>query len=239
MRTALALLIVACITISCASTEVTSPKRYALGDMLQKPDRIIVYNFGATPDDIPADAAISGYFRKRAKPQTAEEIQIGRELGSIVKKELIKEIRKMGMPAERAGTGPAPGIGDLLIKGEFVSMEPGSKSKRLLIGFGAGEGKLKTHVVGYQITAKGPRLLLSPKHIEAKDGKMPGLLLPVTSGAAFGTAVVPIIAGGAIATRELASENLQAGAKRTAQEIAKVLSKKFVDQGWIQADRAK
>ena len=159
MRTALALLIVACITISCASTEVTSHKRYALGEKLQKPNRIIVYNFTATPDDIPAGAPISGYYRKRAKPQTAEQIRVGRELGNIVAKELVKEIRKMGMPAEYAGIGPAPGIGDLLIKGEFVSVEAGSKSKRMLIGFGAGAGKLMTHVLRYQITADGPRLL--------------------------------------------------------------------------------
>lgn len=238
MRTALALLIVTCITISCASTEVTSHKRHALGEKLQKPDRIIVYNFGATPDDIPADAAISGYYRKRAKPQTAEEIRVGRELGSILKKELIKEIRKMGMPAEIAGTGPAPGIGDLLIKGEFVSIEEGSKSKRLLIGFGAGAGKLRTHVLRYQITADGPRLL-GRKVIKAKDGKLPGLILPGTIGAATGNVVAPVIFGGLIINREIVPENLQDGAKRTAQEIAKVLSKKFVAQGWIQADRAK
>jgi len=238
MRTALALLIVACITISCASTEVTSHKRYALGEKLQKPDRIIVYNFGATPDDIPADAAISGYYKKRAKPQTAEQIRVGRELGRIVKKELIKEIHKMGMPAERAGTGPAPGIGDLLIKGEFVSIEEGSKSKRLLIGFGAGAGKLMTHVLRYQITAEGPRLL-GRKTIEANDGKMPGLILPGTIGAATGNVIAPVIFGGLIIKREIVPENLHAGAIQTAQEIAKVLSKKFVDQGWIQADRAK
>ena len=238
MRTALALLIVACITISCASTEVTSHKRYALGEKLQKPNRIIVYNFTATPDDIPAGAPISGYYRKRAKPQTAEEIRVGRELGNIVAKELVKEIRKMGMPAEYAGIGPAPGIGDLLIKGEFVSVEAGSKSKRMLIGFGAGAGELRTHVLRYQITADGPRLL-GRKVITAKDGKMPGLLLPVSTAAAAGTVVVPAIFGGLIINREIVAENLQDGAKRTAQEIAKVLSKKFVDQGWIQADRAK
>ena len=68
---------------------------------------------------------------------------------------------------------------------------------------------------------------------------MPGLLLPVSTAAAAGSVVVPAIFGGLIINREIVAENLQDGAKRTAQEIAKVLSKKFVDQGWIQADRAK
>jgi hypothetical protein len=33
--------------------------------------------------------------------------------------------------------------------------------------------------------------------------------------------------------KEMGPESLQAAAKRTAEEIAKVLSKKFAEQGWI------
>ena len=130
MRTAAALLIVVCITISCASSDVTARREYAGGKQLQKPDRIIVYNFAATPDEIPADAVISGYYKKHDTPQTAEQIKVGKELGRIVAVELVKEIRKMGMPAEHAGKEPAAGIGDLLIKGAFVSMDEGSQLKR-------------------------------------------------------------------------------------------------------------
>ncbi len=238
MRTVLALLIVACITISCASTDVTASREYARGKQLQKPDRIIVYNFAATPDEIPADAAISGYYKKHDTPQTTEQIKVGRELGRIVAKELVKEIRKMGMPAEHAGRGPTPGIGDLLIKGAFVSMDEGSRMKRVLIGFGAGAGKLETHVEGYQITAEGPRLL-GRRRIEAKGGKMPGLLVPVAGAASAGRVGAVVIAGGMNVKKELGSETLQSAAKRTAEEIAKVLSQKFAEQGWIRADRAK
>ena len=232
MRTALALLIVACITISCASTDVIASREHARGMQLQKPDRIIVYNFAATPDEIPADAVISGYYKKHDNPQTMEQIRVGRQLGSIVAKELVKEIHKMGMPAEHAGKGPTPGIGDLLIKGAFVSMDEGSQLKRVLIGFGAGAGKLKTHVEGYQITAEGPRLL-GRRAIEATGGKMPGLLVPVAGAASAGRAGTAIIAGGMNVKKELGPESLQGAAKRTAEEIAKVLSQKFAEQGWI------
>lgn len=232
MRTVLALSIVACITISCASSDVTASREHARGIQLQKPDRIIVYNFAATPDEIPADAVISGYYRKHDTPQTMEQIRVGRELGNIVAKELVKEIHKMGMPAERAGKGPAPGIGDLLIKGAFVSMDEGSQLKRVLIGFGAGAGKLKTHVEGYQITAEGPRLL-GRRAIEAEGGKMPGLLVPVAGAASAGRVGTAVIAGGMNVKKELGPESLQGAAKLTAEEIAKVLSQKFAEQGWI------
>ena len=232
MRTALALLIVACITISCASTKSTGRPEYPRGTKLHKPNRIIVYNFAATPDEIPADAVISGYYKKHDTPQTTEQIRVGRELGSIVAKELVKEIRKMGMPAEHAGKGPTPGIGDFLIKGAFVSMDEGSQFKRVLIGFGAGAGKLETHVEGYQMAFEGPRLL-GRRKIEAKGGKMPGLLVPVAGAASAGRAATAVIAGGMNVKKEMGPESLQAAAKRTAEEIAKVLSKKFAEQGWI------
>jgi uncharacterized protein DUF4410 len=238
MRTALALLIVACITISCASTEVTGRREYARGKQLQKPDRIIVYNFVATPGEIPTTTVLSGYYKKHDTPQTEEQITVGRELGRIVAKELVKEIHKMGMPAERAGKGPAAGIGDLLIKGAFVSMDEGSRMKRVLIGFGAGAGKLETHVEGYQITAEGLRLL-GRRAIEAKGGKMPGLLVPVAGAASAGRVGAVVVAGGMNVKKELGPESLQGAAKRTAEEIANVLSQKFAEQGWFQANRAK
>ena len=232
MRTVLALLIVFSFTISCASsTKLMVHQKYLPVEESKKPNRIIIFNFAATPDDIHPSDAITGYYRKRAEDQTDEEIQIGRELGSILAKELVKEIRKTGLPAEHDEEGAAPGMGDLLIQGEFVSIDPGNKTKRLLIGFGAGAGKLETHVELYQITAEGPRLV-GKKVIEARGGKMPGLIVPVASAAA-GPAFVPVIFGGAIAARELLPKTLQAAGKGTAKEIAKILSKRFAELGWL------
>jgi len=231
MRTALALLIVVCITAGCPSTKVMVHQKYLPVEQAQKPNRIIIFNFAATPDDIHPSDAISGYYRKRAEDQTDEEIQVGRELASILAKELVNEIRKTGLPAEHDEEGSAPGIGDLLIQGEFVSIDPGNRTKRLLIGFGAGAGNLETHVELYQITANGPRLV-GKKVIEARGGKMPGLIVPVASVVA-GPALVPVVLGGAITAREVLPKTLQAAGKGTAKEIAEVLSKRFAELGWL------
>ena len=237
VRTALGVLIAACITItiSCASSEMTARKRYAANEQLPKPGRIIVYDFAATPADIAADAAIRSHYQKRTMSQTAEQIRLGKQLGDIVARELVKEILKLGMPAERAYTGPPPGIGDLLIKGEFISVDEGSRMKRMLIGFGAGSGELKTHVEGYQITAKGERWL-GEGEVKTAGGKMPGMLVPVAGGAKAGSIAV---SGGMNIAQEKGPESLEGAAKRTAQEIAKTLSKAFARQGWIPASKAK
>jgi len=239
VRFVLAVLFAACFTISCASSEMTARRRNVGDEQLPKPGRIIVYNFAATPGDIAADAAISGNYQRRATPQTLEQIQQGHKLGDIVARELVKEILKLGMPAERVKTGPSPGIGDLLIKGEFVSIDEGSRMKRMLIGFGAGAGELKTHVEGYQVTAQGPRYLGSGE-IKAGGGKTPGMLVPVIGGAAAGRAgQSAVISGGMNVASELGPESMEAAAKRTAKLIAKELSKAFARQGWIPADMAK
>jgi hypothetical protein len=211
----------------------TARRRYVGDEPLPKPGRIIVYNFAATPGDIPADAAISGHYQSYDTPQTTEQIQLGRQLGDMVARELVKEILDLGMPAERANTGLSPGIGDLLIKGEFMSIDEGSRTKRMLIGFGAGAAELKTHVEGYQITGQGPRRIGSGE-IKTEGGKMPGMLVPVAGGAKAGSvATSAAVSGGMNIAKEKGPESLEGAAKRTAQEIAKTLSKAFVRHGWI------
>ncbi len=139
----------------------------------------------------------------------------------------------MKMPAERAGSGPPPKVGDLVIKGEFVSIDEGSRVKRMLIGFGAGAAELKTFVEGYQVTATGLRPLGSAE-VEAGGGYMPGMLVPVGVGAAAGRAgTSAAVSGGMNVAKELGPESLDGAAKRTAEEIAEVLREGFKKRGWI------
>jgi len=74
------------VTIGCASSELTELQRHYEEDSLQKPGRILVYNFATSPEDIPADAAISGHYQRRTLPQTAKEKELGRQLSLIKKK---------------------------------------------------------------------------------------------------------------------------------------------------------
>ncbi len=217
----------------CASSDVTA-RRSSMGDeQFARPGRIIVHSFAATPGDIPADAAIAGQYDRRDTPQSAQEVAVGRRLGDQVATRLVDEILKMGLPAERAGSGPPPQLGDLIIKGEFVSIDEGSRLKRMLIGFGAGAAELKTFVEGYQITADGLRPLGSVE-IKAAGGKMPGMLVPVVGGAVAGEAGrSAVISGSMNVVQELGPESIEGAAKRTAKEIGKVLSEAFKKRGWI------
>ena len=62
----------------CASTKVTSQQPYE-GPKIARPDRIIVYDFAATPADVPAGSAVASEYSAPSTPMTAEQIATGRK----------------------------------------------------------------------------------------------------------------------------------------------------------------
>ena len=249
--TAITLLAFTCVTIGCSKATVTSRQIYAKNEQLPKPDRIIVYDFAATPEEVPADDPLFGLYGRSTVPQTADEVILGRKLGAGIAGELVKEILSLGMPAERSSTGPIPGIGDLLIKGVFVSIDEGSRLQRIFIGFGSGAGELKTLVEIYQITTEGSRPLVS-EEIKATGGKMPGMLFTVPAAVLAGPAGLSVAAvsapgstaavgqatatsGGTNVASELGPESIGGAAKKTAKEITNALTRIFARYGWIRA----
>jgi len=234
MACLLAMLVVA----GCASSKVTNLRSDNRG-AIPRPERVLVHDFAATPDDVGGDAAIGGHYEYRSQPLTAEEIEIGRKLGADVAAQLVDEIRSVGLNAQRAaGSGFVPRNGDLLIKGEFVEIDEGSKMKRMLIGFGAGASELKTHVEAYTVTEQGP-VRLGEASVKTEGGKMPGMLVPVGVGAAAGRAATSAaVSGGIAVAKELGPESMRAAAKRTAEEIMKILKQGFVRRGWITPELA-
>ncbi len=200
----------------CASTNVTARRGYTADERLPRPGRIIVYRFAAIPGEVPSGAAITGSYERRSKPQTSKEVELGHKLAASVATEPVNHILKMGMPAEHAGKGPSPREGDLLIQGEFVKIDEGSRLKRMVIGFGAGSGELKTAVETYQISGGKPRLLFGST-ARATGGKMPGMLVPVGVGAAAGRAgMSAAVSGGIKVAQEIGSDSLRSMAKKKA-----------------------
>ena len=225
------LLLGLCVT-GCASTKVTSRQMLVTGQ-IPRPDHILIYNFAATPADVPSSSEYADPAYRPPLPQTSEEIQLGRELGSQVAYQLVREVQEMGMPAVQAAPGTQVRLNDIVIRGYFVSVDEGSTAKRLAIGFGSGSSKLVTVVEGYQMTATGLRKLGSGT-VDAGGSKGPGASLGVVGWVVTGSPLGLIASGGAKAYGELSgSSKVQARAKATAKEIAEHLQKRFEQQGWI------
>ena len=223
-----ALLVIA----GCASTKVTDRDESTIGK-LPRPAHIWVYDFAATPADVPDESALAGKHSEHSPPQTAEDIATGRQLGAEIEALLVEQIRGMGLPAEHAVKGTKPQVNDLVIRGYLVSYNKGSAAKRILIGFGSGASDLKVAVEGFQMTAQGLRKIGSGT-TDSEGGKTPGADLGALGLLATHNPAGLIISSGMkIYGQESGRSTVKGRDRQTATEIADVLKKRFREEGWI------
>ena len=216
----------------CASTKVSNREQLVTGQ-LPRPNHILVYNFIATPADIPADSVLAGEPDLDTTPQTPEQIEEGKKLGAQIATELVQQISALGLPAEVASTATKPQLNDLVLRGYLLSINQGSAAKRIAIGFGSGKSELRTLVEGYQMTAQGLRKLGSGT-VDAGGNKTPGAALGVATFLATANPAGLIVSSGAKVYGEASgSSTVEGRAKATAKEIADVLKQRFQEQGWI------
>lgn len=230
-RIVLCLFVIAAI-VGCASSTITSRQEYQ-GGKIARPDHIIVYDFAATPADVPAESAIAGQYTEHSMPQTEEQIAAGRQVGAEIAQVLVEDIRGMGLPAEQASSQTVPQIGDLVIKGSLLSVDEGSAAQRVAIGFGSGASQLKVAVEGYLMTDRGLRKLASGT-ADTSGSKSPGAALGVVGAVATANPAGLIISTGMKVYGESSgSSTIEGRAKDMAKEIAEKLQVKFKEQGWI------
>src|SRR5689334_18029947 len=148
IRAAAALSILAALA-GCASAKVTPTQTYA-GAPLPRPGRIIVEDFGVAPSDVSPNSEL-GAQAAGATPESPHDAELGRKLGAEVAKQLVLDLQGMGLPAVQVEGQPPAQVNDIVLKGNFYSIEQGSTGKRVLLGFGSGAAELRTAVEGYRM----------------------------------------------------------------------------------------
>jgi len=218
--------------VGCAETQIVGRERLVT-ERLPRPGHIWVYDFAATPAEIPAASALAGQTTQHATPQTPEQIELGKKLGAQIAAQLVEEIRDLALPAARASSQMMPEVNDIVLRGYLLSIEEGSTTKRVVIGFGSGASELTTAVEGFQMTAQGLRKLGSGK-INTTGGKTPGGAVGVVALIATANPAGLIVGGGFKAYGEYSgSSKVEGRAKDTTKGIMDVLKKRFQEEGWI------
>lgn len=217
----------------CASTKVSNRQTLFQGQ-LPRPNQIWVYDFAATPSDVPADSALAAQVANPATPQTAEQIAEGRKVGAELAKQLVQQIQAMGMPAAHASPATTPALNDLVIRGYLLAVQTGSAAARVAIGFGAGGSELRAAVEGFQVTAQGLRKLGSGT-VDSGGSKTPGAAVGAATFIATANPVGLIVGTGVKAYGEASgSSTIEGRTKAAAKEIADQIKPRFQQQGWIQ-----
>ena len=188
----------------CATATVTPTFRTTDGPA--RPDRLLVYDFAVTPDELEIkgglDPQASGGIGTEA--QTREDIQVGQAFAKALTDSLVQELRNRGIEAYRA-TGAAPaGPNTASIKGRFL--RTGQGVGNTLIGFGLRGGQVRARIQIFQGTGVNLGLVAEAETVTPSSLK-PGL------GPMLGATV-------------------EADAKRTATEIAERIADYYRRQGW-------
>ena len=219
---------------ACAPTQVQVVDESS--KLMPRPEKIYVYNFAVSPDEVILDHGISGDIQNLVskQPRTEQEKAIGRAVANALAANLTQEIWNMGLPAERM-SGPLPGSGNIvLISGQFTSIDEGNQAERVVIGLGVGRTSVKTYTRVLDARG-GARKLLVEFQTDAASGYKPGMAETMGAGAVAGhVGTAAAIGGGLAIGSEAFSANVEADAKRTAKDIAKQLKDYFAYQGWVQ-----
>jgi hypothetical protein len=215
----------------CASTRV-SERDILVTEKIPRPDHILIHDFAATPADVPSYSSLAAADTARI-PQTPEQIETGRRVGADIATRLVDEVRRMGLPAERAASQSTPQINDIVIHGYLLSVSEGSTAKRVAIGFGSGASELRVAVEGYQVTGQGLRKLGSGSTASGGN-KAPGMAAPVGVALATGNPIGVVVVTGMKAHGEVTGRSrIEGRVDNTVKEIAKQLEPRFRAQGWI------
>jgi hypothetical protein len=209
------------------------------GPGLPKPELIIVHDYQMARDEVQLDSGIGSRIERLVQdtPEEQDRLKLEQSVARIGTTTLVEEIRKLGLRAEPAAMA-LPGAGSTLsIEGQILSINEGNKTRRLIIGFGAGASEVRTLTQVYEVTG-GEHRLVDDFYTTAKSSRKPGVGPMAGAGAAAGRAATSAAASTGIGIASERSQTAEADAQHAAREIAKQLAQLFVEQGWISQEQA-
>jgi len=227
----------------CASVETTTRPQHLNQASLTKPDKILLYDFAVSPQEVRLDEGWSADIGRTARgqegtPRSQLELEVGHKVARALSESLVIELGKYGILAQRTTREPMTDEKVHIVKGRFLSIDEGNQTQRMVVGFGVGRSVVRAQGKVFKMTPKGKELLTEFES-EVKSGRKPGMGPMVGVGAIAGNAAVAAGVSGGLGVASEAADSLPFSASLTAnvQKMAEDLSKKaarhWVKRGWL------
>lgn len=223
----------------CNKPQVATTESYA-GSRLPRPDRILVQAFAVTPDDVKLDQGVAARVERSNSdvPLTTQQLQVARQAQSTMADAMVEKLRSYGLPAERAWGSEAPANGtSLLVQGQIVSLDQGNRTRRTLVGLGAGKSTVTADMQLYLAEGRTRPRFLTAYSGSDNSGRTPGMAETMGVGGAAGNLLASTVVGSAL---HLGTETRRAnsGSEATSlgQGMAAQIGQFAVSQGWIPAE---
>ena len=232
------LLLSAFILFGCAGATVTPEQTPSASvGSGQRPDRIVVYDFAVSAENVTTNQGPLQKALNAAKSEDEQEqarVKAGQDAAHELAQALVKDLQGLGFNAETAPRGTPVSGNVMIIDGQFLSADEGNRARRLIIGFGAGASSLETQVNVSQASGGGAPVQVMSFRIHADSGKMPGAALTMGAGGAAQGAAAASAAQGVAKTY---SSMLSTLADKSAKQTTAYLSQYFATKGWISGDQ--
>jgi len=228
--------IVACLAVACGQTGIRNTTVRAPTNV-PRPERILVYDFAVSAQEV---REYQGIMRQQPaiKDPAERERLLAQEVKDALADELVDGLRSLGFRVERVKRGTDATGTDMLIDGQFLTVDEGNPLHSLVIGFGSGASSVQTQVQVYQ--APDARKIM--EFTTQSDGsKMPGAATTMAAGAAVsGGVTAGMVAANAAASgvRTYKSDVARMAAD-SGDQVARYLSEFFGKQGWIRPDQVR
>jgi hypothetical protein len=212
------------------------------GGQLPRPQRIVVYDFTATPGDVQLQSGLGGRIKESMREAEGTSIaeqqtKLQQDIAKLMTTQLVQEIRKLGLPVESAEMAGPVTEGQLSIEGQFLTIDEGNQTRRLVIGFGAGASHVRIAVQVLE-TIAGQHRLVEDFYTNANSSRKPGFGPMAGVGAAAGAATAVTAGVGLGTTAIMGAQDAESDTKQAAVAITKELARFFAKQSWITAEEA-
>jgi hypothetical protein len=225
----------------CARGHVTATQTAATGP-LPSPSRVMVTDFAVQPENVSLDQGVAARLTRATDPQATPQtmMQAANVTQAALTQTLVQRLVSYGLPATRLPTGVVPPNGVLLVQGQIVSIDQGNRTRRTLIGLGAGKSQISANAQLYYITTPAQPQFLVSFTGEADSGRAPGAAETMGAGAAADRlATSAALTAGTHAAGEMRHTSDQANADKLAEALARQIGGYAVNQGWIPPDAVK
>jgi Domain of unknown function (DUF4410) len=204
---------------------------------LPRPNRILVYDFAVSEHEV---KEYQGIMRQQPtiKDPAERERLLAKEVKDALAEQLIDHLKPLGFSVERVARGTRATGNDLLVDGQFLTVDEGNPLHRLVVGFGTGASAVQTQVQVYQ--APEARKLLEFT-TESGSGSLPGAAPTMAAGAAAAGGVTGgmVVANAAVSGVKTYNSDVARMAAASGDQVARYLSEFFAKQGWIRGDQVR
>jgi hypothetical protein len=180
------------------------------------------------------DGLLGGLFNPQGDQQNPYQTstQVSQEevaAAATLQKHVADALRHRGVPASVASNYQVGTPNSLLLTGQFLTIDEGSKTKRIAIGLGAGASYLETQAELRDLSQPENLPILS-FHTQADSGSAPGALVSGGAGAAVGGAAA--VSAGVSGFRQ-SQTGTPSDIADTSGKIADYILQYYQKQGWL------